>query len=151
MSDGLLMLKNYADRRILAGGPPSSDTAGIDETAVWAARAILAGHDMVIVEGSAAQTTRAFEGLMTMACSGSPTGHALSARIEESYARITEWKAAHTATLRRTVTVPAAVIQAVIAVLPGATDGLGTFRFNRARLARLEPALAAAEASPEAR
>jgi beta-glucosidase-like glycosyl hydrolase len=151
MSDGLLMLKNYADRSILAGGLPPADIAGVDETAVWAARAILAGHDMVIVEGSAAQTTRAFEGLMTIACSGSPTGNALLARIEESYTRITLWKAAHAASLRRSVTVPAAVIQAVIALLPGATARLKTFRFDRGRLARLEPDFVSAEASPEGR
>ncbi len=154
MSDGLLMLKNYADKRILggtAGGLTAGDITGIDEAAVWAARAILAGHDMVIEEGSAAQTTRAFEGLVTMACSGSPAGSALLARIEESYDRITRWKAAHAAALQRSVAVPAAVIRDVIALLPGAAAGLAAFRFDAARLARLAPALAAAEAVPEAR
>jgi len=149
MSDGLLMLKNYADRTVLGGdlgALTTRDVAGIDETAVWAARAILAGHDMVIVEGSAAQTTRAFEGLVTLACSGSTGGRALLARVEESYGRIMRWKNAHAAELRRTVSVPAPVIQAVIALLPDASARLTAFRFDPGRLARLAPDLTAAEA-----
>ena len=73
MSDGLLMLKNYADSRS-SPADPGPGFAGIDETARWAMRAILAGHDMVIVEGSAAQTYHVFEGLLTVACGGTPTG-----------------------------------------------------------------------------
>lgn len=146
MSDGLLMLTHYKDRSMLGAGLPAKDIAGIDVTAVWAARALLAGHDMVIVEGSAAQTTRAFSGLLTLACSGTPTGTAVAARVEESWARITAWKHARAALLRREVDVPASVIRSVVGLLPGPSARLASFRFDTAGLARLEPALSAAEA-----
>jgi beta-glucosidase-like glycosyl hydrolase len=144
MSDGLLMLRNYTDRTVLAGGLPPAEMAGIDETAGWAARAILAGHDMVIVEGSAAQTVRVVEGLLALACAGTKDGAALAARITASSARVLAWKAANAAILRRAVTVPAAAVQAVMALLPKEGAALDRFRFDRAALARLEPALNAA-------
>jgi len=144
MSDGLLMLKNYADRTPLRGGPPARDTTGVDETAVWAARAIVAGHDMVILEGSAAQTTRAFNGLLALACGRTAFGRTLAARIEESYGRIVQWKKARAAALRRVVDVPASVIDQLIALLPGSSMNLSSFRFDPAGLSRLEPALRAA-------
>jgi len=143
-SDGLLMLKNYADRRALAGGVPADEFEGLDEAAAWAARAILAGHDLVIVEGSAAQTVRVFEGLLRAACRSSPRSRELRERIEESSARIARWKKDREAALRRTVEVPAAAIQQVIALLPADGVDLASFRFNSGSLDRLQPALAAA-------
>jgi beta-glucosidase-like glycosyl hydrolase len=145
VSDGLLMLKNYTDRAALAGGPSPRETAGIDQTALWAARAILAGHDMVIVEGSAAQTMRVFDGLLALACSGTTLGNSLAARIQESWARISAWKEARAEQLRRTVDVPVSTIQAVIRLLPGAQAGIAQFTFDGAALARLEPLLSSAE------
>ncbi len=119
MSDGLLMLKNYADRSMLAGREPTAEFAGLDEAAAWAARAILAGHDLVIVEGSAAQTVRVFDGLLTAACRASPQARELRQRIEESSARIARWKQDRQGALRRIVDVPPPVIQEVITLLPG--------------------------------
>ena len=144
MTDGLLMLKHYANRGVLAGGVPGAGFAGLDEAAAWAARAILAGHDMVIVEGSAAQTVRVFEGLLAAACGPSPQGAALRARIEESSARIARWKENRRAALRRVVDVPPAAIQNLIALLPPDDADLASFRFNPAALARLMPGLEAA-------
>jgi len=147
LSDGLLMLKNYSNRGPLAGGVPGAGFAGLDEAAAWAARAILAGHDMVIVEGSAAQTVRVFEGLLTAACGASAQGAALRARIEESSARIARWKEARTAVLRRVVDVPPAAIQDVISLLPPDDADLASFRFDPAALARLTPGMEAAALS----
>jgi beta-glucosidase-like glycosyl hydrolase len=145
MSDGLLMLKNYSNRGPLAGGVPGAGFAALDEAAAWAARAILAGHDMVIVEGSAAQTVRVFEGLLTVACGPSPQSAALRARIEESSARIARWKQERQAALRRAVEVPTAVVQRLIALLPPDDADLAAFRFDPAGLARLLPGLESAE------
>jgi beta-glucosidase-like glycosyl hydrolase len=144
MSDGLLMLANYADTSMLGGGPTGADVAGIDGTAVWALRAILAGHDLVIVEGSAAQTIRVFRGLLTVACGKSELGKTLRARIDESYARVTRWKKDRRKELRRLVDVPAATVQDVIALLPGESADLSRFSFDTAVLARLEPVMKAA-------
>ncbi len=151
MTDGMLMLRNYRDQGMLAAGPglPARETRGIDGTAVWAARAILAGHDMVILEGSVGQTTRAWEGLLRLACSGTPTGDRLAARIEESWKRVTDWKAARAALLRRSIQVPAATIQSIIRLLPGEKADLPSFRFDAQALEKIGPALKAMEAPPE--
>ena len=145
MSDGLLMLRHYKDRTAFAGGPAGPDAAGLDQTAVWALRAILAGHDFVIVEGSPAQARRVYNGLLLAACRATPQGERLRDRIEESYGKIVEWKRAHAFALRRQVDVPVSTIGDVIRILPGPTAALGSFRFDSAALARLEPALHAAE------
>jgi len=144
LSDGLLMLKNYADRTALGGGPSGPDTAGLDEAAVWAVRAILAGHDMVIVEGSAAQTVRVFDGLLTAACRSTATGKMLRARIEQSYQRIVGFKRDNAQSLRRSVDVPPPVILAVIGLLPADSTKFAGFSFSPAALEALEPALKAA-------
>src|SRR5208337_3754395 len=144
MSDGLLMLKNYADRSAFAGGVPPADFEGLDVAAAWAARAILAGHDLVIVEGSAAQTVRVFEGLLTAACHASPRSQELRQRIEESSARIARWKKDREGALRRVVDVSPAVIQQVIALLPPDNADLASFRFDTAGLEGLRPSLEAA-------
>ncbi len=99
---------------------------------------------MVIVEGSAAQTVRVFEGLLAAACGDSRQGAALRARIEETAARIARWKEARRESLRRVVDVPPAAIQRVIALLPPDDADLASFRFDPAALARLLPGLEAA-------
>ena len=147
MTDGLLMLRNYADRRPLAGGVPAGDFAGIDPTAAWAARAILAGHDFVIVEGSPYQTVRVWEGLLTAACGASAADQELRRRILESAARIARWKSEREAELRRTVETSPADVAAVIRLLPPDGADLGAFHFDTGGLARLAPALEAAALS----
>jgi beta-glucosidase-like glycosyl hydrolase len=144
MTDGLLMLKNYADRSMLAGGPSGAEVAGIDETAVWAARAILAGHDFIIMEGSAAQTERAFNGLLEAACRRTEIGALLRARIHESAARIARWKQDNRVTLMRRIDVTASDIGAVIAALPGDDSDLSKFSFDSSAMARLDAILSAA-------
>jgi beta-glucosidase-like glycosyl hydrolase len=141
MTDGLLMLRNYADRRPLAGGVPAGDFAGLDQAAAWAARAILAGHDLVIVEGSPAQTVRVFDGLLAAACGGSPADRELRRRILESSAKIIRWKKDRESDLRRTVEVSQQDIARVIRLLPADNADLASFRFDPAALSRLEPAL----------
>ena len=124
-----------------------AEFAGLDEAAAWAARAILAGHDMVIVEGSAAQTVRVYEGLLAAACGQDPQAAALRARIERSSARIARWKEDRRAALLRVVDVPPAAIHSLIALLPPDGADLASFRFDPAALARLVPGLEAAEFS----
>jgi beta-glucosidase-like glycosyl hydrolase len=145
MSDGLLMLRNYADRSVLSGGPSGAEVKGIDQTAVWALRAILAGHDFIIVEGSAAQTYRTFQGLLTVACGNTALCRLVRARIDESYQRIVRWKEERETSLRRTVNVPASVIDSVIRILPADGADPRSFRFDARVLANLEPSLRAAQ------
>jgi beta-glucosidase-like glycosyl hydrolase len=144
MSDGLLMLRNYTDRAPLAGGPPASEVKGLDQAAVWALRAILAGHDLLIVEGSAAQTVKAFEGVLEVACRDSLLGREARARILASAKRIERFKLDRRAALTRALSVPASAIDAVIALLPPENASLASFKFDAERLALLGPALRAA-------
>ena len=102
---------------------------------------------MVIVEGSAAQTVRVYEGLLTAACGPSPQDAALRARIEESAARIARWKVDRREPLRRVVDVPPSAVQALIQALPPDDADLATFRFDPAAIARLVPSLEAAALS----
>ncbi len=98
MSDGLLMLRRYADKALVGTG---------DQTVTWAIRSILAGHDMIIVEGGSATTYRVFEGLLAAASRRSKTGRLLRSRIGESYERIVAFKREQSAALTETVEVPA--------------------------------------------
>ena len=148
MSDGLLMLRNYADTKMLSTKPGDPDAPGIDRTSSWALRAILAGHDFIIVEGSAALTYHTFKGLLAVACSSTPLGRGLRERIEESYRKIESWKQEHEVPLRREIDVQEDVITTVVKVLPADGADLSTFRFDAHALAGLEPALRAAQARP---
>jgi hypothetical protein len=85
-----------------------------------------------------------FDGLLEVACRGSTVGRDLARRVDESWERILQWKS-RTAVLRRAVDVAPSAVQEAIALLPADTADLATFRFDRAGLARLKPALAAAE------
>lgn len=139
MSDGLLMLKNYKDRTGLEGGPQQAD---LDPTAAWAVRAIIAGHDFVIVEGSAAQTIRAFDGVLSEACTGTPAGNELAGRIEESYNRVRRFKESNEALLTRQIDVPTSTIDEIIAMMPPENADLHAFRFPAGSLGAVAPQLA---------
>ncbi len=148
MSDGLLMLRNYADRSMLGHAP--SQLARLAPTAAWAARAILAGHDFVIVEGSAGQTARAFRGVLAAACSGTPLGNELADRIEGSFERIRRFKMDNEALLSRQVDVPPSTVDAVIAMTPRDGADFRAFRFDPVSLRAVEPYLESAAVSEPA-
>ena len=154
MSDGLLMLRNYKDRSVLGGVPAKSveavELAVLDPTAKWAVRAILAGHDFVIVEGSAAQTRRAFDGVLREACRGTIIGDDLAGRIEESFERIRRFKKENQALLSRQVEVSEFTIDQVITMMPHDDADFGSFRFARGSLEALATQLAQAAEEPGA-
>ncbi len=148
MSDGLLMLRNYADRRVLgdeqARGSSRAGALGgpgnclADKAADWALRAILAGHDMVIVEGSAAITYGVFTGLLSAACAGTDTGAHLRRRIEESYRRIERFKDARREELSRHIEVPIQDIRAAVSLVSGSAEP-SSFRIDPEALSALQP------------
>lgn len=63
-----------------------------DPVAVFAARTLLAGHDMVFVEGVARDTITMYEQLSVMACRDDIDGRRLQNSIAESYERISQYK-----------------------------------------------------------
>ena len=139
MTDGLLMLANYSDHASLLGGDASTDSSGgLDGAAAWALSAVLAGHDLLIVEGSAATTYRVFEGLLRAACGKTETGKLLRERIESTAARIALFKKRNEKLLRREIDVPPAAIGEIVSLVPTDSADMKTFRFDPAALKRVE-------------
>ena len=139
MTDGLLMLANYSDQASLLGGDASTDSSGVlDGAAAWALHAVLAGHDLLIVEGSAATTYRVFEGLLEVACQKTETGRQLRERIQSSAEKIARFKKQNEKLLRREVDVPAAVIGQIVSLVPAGGTDSASFRFDPAALKRVQ-------------
>ena len=105
MSDALLMLSHYRDVSILGEQGPrrGGEGNGTDPArlAQWAAKAIMAGHDLLIVEGNPEVTYSLVDSLL--AAAQAQDGSALRKRIEESAARVVAFKEAHRAVLTRQV------------------------------------------------
>jgi hypothetical protein len=147
MSDGLLMLGNYVDRAALVGERAPPDASGsLDGPAGWALRALLASHDLLIVEGSAATTYRVFEGLLTVACGKTETGRLMRERIEAAAARIARFKKRNEKSLRRAVDVSPATIGAIVSLVPRDGADTGAFRFDQTALTRAEAEMRRASA-----
>jgi beta-glucosidase-like glycosyl hydrolase len=123
ITDGLLMLSNYLT--------PNDSTS-------WALRAVLAGHDLLIVEGSAATTYRTFEGLLRVACGNTEAGRLLREKIESAAARIAQFKKRNEKLLRRQVDVPPAAISDIVSLVPADGADPAAFRFDQAALNRVE-------------
>jgi beta-glucosidase-like glycosyl hydrolase len=92
VSDGLLMLRNYAGGATPLTRVPGWPAGSEDDPGPWAALAILAGHDMVILEGKASSTRRAFESILALSLREGEPGPALRRRILESWERIVAFK-----------------------------------------------------------
>lgn len=147
MSDGLLMLDNYSKATSLLAGDELARSAGnLDGPAGWALRALLAGHELLIVEGSAATTYRVFEDLLRVACGKTETGKLLRQRIEAAAARISQFKKRNDKSLRRLVDVSPAAIGAIVSLVPRDGADAGAFRFDQAALTRAEAEMRRASA-----
>ncbi len=136
MSDDLLMLKNYADKSAL--GEEAKGTA-----VQWAERAIIAGHDFIILAGGASTTYAVFEGLLRVALRDTEAGRALRRRILESYDRIEGFKQSRGRLLTRSFEAPMADVRGVVSAVPGDAVGPG-FRFSADQRPRLQAAVARA-------
>lgn len=108
MTDALFMFGKYSDvlQDIFSRWPGRELPVALGKLpngseAIYAARAILAGHDFAFLEGTAQQTRQVFDGLLYASCQATPEGAALRARVSESYARIRAWKLANAASLRQ--------------------------------------------------
>jgi beta-glucosidase-like glycosyl hydrolase len=110
MTDGLFMIRHYPDsvKQMAAKWP--QDQIPLDTyssmSSIFAARAILAGHDLVLLESDSRATYRVFDDLMKIACYDKPVSAELRARIFESYDRISKWKKAHREQLTQEVSIP---------------------------------------------
>ncbi len=95
MTDGLFMFDHYPEniQNMSARWNEKSDVSS--RISIFAARAILAGHDLIFLEGDAAQTRKVFKDLHYIACQNTRTGELLRDRIDDSFERILTFKKAH--------------------------------------------------------
>lgn len=95
MSDGLFMIKNYTHHPTDCGSLPSPDItlpAHVHPVSIFALKAIIAGHDIVILEGNEHDTYRIFYDLLFFACQNNGTGERLRRRINKAYNKIIHLK-----------------------------------------------------------
>lgn len=117
MTDGLFMIKGYPEsiahmERTWAG----LSSVSINHESMAAVMAILAGHDMALVEGRSGDTYVIFENLMRVACDSSPMSIEFRERIQESYNRITEWKESNKSKLLKSLDVSATVYDQAVSL-----------------------------------
>jgi hypothetical protein len=136
MTDGLLMLDNYADRSMLGRAAPELPIR--EGPASWALRAIFAGHDLIVLEGGISVTTGVYDVLLSLARSDTETGRALRARIGEAYDLISRYKESRKAALTREAEARKDALDLAISAMP-AENTPPDFRFDPAVLSRLEP------------
>lgn len=107
MTDALFMFDQYRDSvKHMSSKWPQDQVPLSDIHSIFAARAILAGHDMAFLESTARDTYQVFNDLLYVACQDKPISRELRTRIDESYERITMWKTAHKSALKQSVTLP---------------------------------------------
>ncbi len=140
MSDDLLMLSNYADRRAFsakAGNTPAE----------WAQSAILAGDDFIIVSGSDTATYKVFEGVLRAAAEDSDRGRRLRQRIREAYGRIERFKESRMPYLTRSFDASLSDVRLAVSAVPA--DAVSArFTFDPGVMPRLSLAFAQARMPP---
>lgn len=140
VTDGLFMIDRYSGSVVSMAsnwnGPQFNNTKSI-----FAARALLAGHDMVFLEGDAASTREVFHDLQGLACGTSEVGLKLRSRIFESFKRVEAYKKKHLKSLTQNVAPDAHLIDSAIGlynkVSNGASCGSPEMKNFRDQIARL--------------
>lgn len=107
MTDGIFMFNKYPDSvKKMASQWPQDQVPLKSEHAIFTARSILAGHDIVLVESIAADTYKIYKELLFLACQDKPIGKEFRARVNQSYERIISYKNKHIKELRFSDPVP---------------------------------------------
>jgi beta-N-acetylhexosaminidase len=121
MTDGLFMIDNYETRKseLVSKWPQQGKRKITDDHSIFAARAILAGHDMIFLEGNAGQTKRVFKDLHYFACQNTPVAKKLRERIFESHQRIKAFKEANRTVLRPNVEIPESTTKLAVDLTSG--------------------------------
>lgn len=107
ITDGIFMFNRYSESiRRMSSPWPQDQVPLSSENSIFAARSILAGHDMVIVESISADTYKIFRDLLRLACQNKPISKKFRDRVKESYRRIVEYKKMHEKALRFNKDIP---------------------------------------------
>ncbi|MCO5144400.1 MAG: hypothetical protein M9962_15050 [Oligoflexia bacterium] len=117
MTDGMYMMGTWGANVSAAKAQNNQyqlkDPPPLSDITLFSARAILAGHDMVMLESTSVKTRKVFRELHRLSCQDSDLGKALSKRIRESYSRISSYKALNKANLILATKVPEELISQV--------------------------------------
>jgi hypothetical protein len=124
ITDGLFMLRSHRVQAVGGEPVPGLGSAGDDEIAGWAARALLAGHDLLIVEGTAASSLHVYERLLELACRGDDYGRRVRERIMAACAKVAALKERRRADLAASIDAPAALIDRIVALVARGAAGL---------------------------
>lgn len=95
VTDGIFMISENILTKVIGEAWPKEEIKKSDIYAVFAARSILAGHDLVLTEGHSGDFRKIFDGLLKMATSNASFSTELRQRIIESHARIVRFKNQH--------------------------------------------------------
>lgn len=139
VTDALLMIARYKSLwpSIVAAWGREEAVRPREGVSIYAARALLAGHDMVLLEGTASNTRRVFADLHYIACQDTAHGKALRSRITESYERVTAYKERNRAALTWSAAVPEPLIREALELHAAfaTADGRSPAPTERARAA----------------
>ena len=124
VTDGIFMLRSHRSRAAVGEAMPEFSFTGDDEIAGWAARAILAGHDIVIAEGGAATSRKVLERLIELACRPDELGRRMRERIEAAHAKVAELKERRRADLEAVIDASPALIDRTISLVSRGEVGL---------------------------
>lgn len=123
MTDGLFMFDDYDQgTKSVALKWPHDQIKVRNNHTIFAARSILAGHDMVLLEGTASETRQVFDELLAVACQDKPLSRKLRERIDESYTRITNWKSRNQGQLTEGVDIPKSLLDEAQKLYPTAKN-----------------------------
>lgn len=124
MTDGIFMFNKYPESvKKMAAQWPQDQVPLKSEHAIFTARSILAGHDIVVIESIAADTYKIYKELLFLACQDKAVGKEFRGRVNESYKRIISYKNKHVKELRFSDPVPADLYQEATDIYANANYG----------------------------
>ncbi len=123
ISDALFMFQRYpATVKHMAAKWPQDQVFITNEYSIFAARSILAGHDMVLLEGDRNETYGIFNDLVKIACQKTPISETFRSRVNESFTRISQWKSYHKSELEQEPEIPSELYGEALAIYKDMDD-----------------------------
>src|SRR3989339_214594 len=117
MTDGMFMLSKQDKAKIFLSGWPHEQIKLSDFDVLFTAKAILAGHNLVLLEGSSGDLKRVFRGILEIIASNTDVGNKLINQINTSYKSIMDYKSTKGNILRQDLSYDSSVFNAALELL----------------------------------
>ena len=123
MTDALFMISRYKDtmNSLTRTWTDTKNVTFHNDVSIFAAKALLAGHDMIFLESPAKETAEVFSDLVSLACQNSSTGQRLRSRVLTAFDKIKAYKDKNRDALNTSQKLPAPLVEKLIAAR-AATD-----------------------------